>query len=114
MRISDWSSDVCSSDLSTFAQRFACLVEGFGQIIPYGFAARADIRGRYHARNNRKPLAGLIDQRIRIGADLPRVRSEERRVGNEWVRPGRSRGTPYHKTKTLQRINNYTLQPKNP
>src|SRR3546814_3366678 len=66
MRISDWSSDVCSSDLH---RRRADLVR----------TARRE-RGR--------------GQEVR--AAEPRRRSEERRVGKECVSTCRSRWSPYH------------------
>src|SRR3546814_12801396 len=100
MRISDWSSDVCSSDL------------GLGQGI-------ADFHGHRHL-----VLAELVLQEAfqllegegrRIGAQLDEglgrlaaigighadhrallARSEERRVGKECVSTCRSRWSPYH------------------
>src|SRR3546814_2719422 len=82
MRISDWSSDVCSSDLAEVLQQ-----QGGG-------AAE---------------VVGIAD---RLGEDLPREeggrrlarreglrfvpRSEERRVGKECVSTCRSRWSPYH------------------
>src|SRR3546814_8801624 len=79
MRISDWSSDVCSSDLSTMTPE-----------------------GR---RENRKQLVGLealdAQTRIPVGGHVVDAsfkaipvrsqRSEERRVGQECVSTGRSR-----------------------
>src|SRR3546814_10870342 len=73
MRISDWSSDVCSSDLR------ARLVEDDRRIsvemIPPG---------------EKRP--GAIDRNI----TEPEPRSEERRVGKECVSTCRSRWSPYH------------------
>src|SRR3546814_1776993 len=72
MRISDWSSDVCSSDLNHLDR------QPFGQM-PF-----------------------LDDDDVRIfesGAcllHLARKRSEERRVGKECVSTCRSRWSPYH------------------
>src|SRR3546814_3333270 len=79
MRISDWSSDVCSSDLTSVpaGQRFESVRAH--QIIPY--------------RNSPSAL------RSRLKADRPRRewrRSEERRVGKECVSTCRSRWSPYH------------------
>src|SRR3546814_6121248 len=74
MRISDWSSDVCSSDL-----RYAA---------PHG------ARGAEAA-----PAAGRRVGRRREGLLGPprfRMRSEERRVGKECVSTCRSRWSPYH------------------
>src|SRR3546814_9144512 len=76
MRISDWSSDVCSSDLAP--------------VVIYRRArpATATIRGRF-----RLFLLGWLDKMIgavRMG------RSEERRVGKECVSTCRSRWSPYN------------------
>src|SRR3546814_8325406 len=66
MRISDWSSDVCSSDLRTLG---------------------VDLLG--HRRVARRRHRG---QRT----DAQAQRSEERRVGKECVSTCRSRWSPYH------------------
>src|SRR3546814_12286109 len=106
MRISDWSSDVCSSDLS-------CLIlleEGNGRKIAGGapaarlvsrfphfvlIAAASDLRRRAAGRSAALPLnqaAKAFCQDQRGGAH----RSEERRVGKECVSTCRSRGSPYN------------------
>src|SRR3546814_8768177 len=73
MRISDWSSDVCSSDL----RRVVDDVRGL--MFPF------DLRG--HDR-------GVADRGLGI---IPLGdRSEERRVGKECVSTCRSRWSPYH------------------
>src|SRR3546814_19074500 len=88
MRISDWSSDVCSSDLSrglsVSINRFASLdVEETAQLLRAARVAQLSQRlGLYLA----DPLAG----------DVELLRSEERRVGNECVSTCRSRWTPSH------------------
>src|SRR3546814_16505437 len=98
MRISDWSSDVCSSDLSEGAdaggtgsgqepsQPKRVLVHSSGfRMSPY-----ADIR----------PAGGPTDNGKEI--EVPRrpwhrsPRSEERRVGKEWVRTWRFGWWPAH------------------
>src|SRR3546814_3319925 len=81
MRISDWSSDVCSSDLDLRYAVAAFDGERFVSMIDHDdleFTAIIAVDG-----------AG----RIRY-ADA--VRSEERRVGKECVSTGRSRWSPYH------------------
>src|SRR3546814_18300672 len=71
MRISDWSSDVCSSDLG-------------------GGAARATASaGCCHPAHPRNALP-------RTGVEGAAMRSEERRVGKECVSTCRSRWSPYH------------------
>src|SRR3546814_1279206 len=74
MRISDWSSDVCSSDLRR-DQRRRCAARARVRRLEQGSAPQAR-RGRGEGRR--------------------RGRSEERRAGKECVRTGRSRGSPYH------------------
>src|SRR3546814_6557034 len=76
MRISDWSSDVCSSDLPA------------ARTNP---AIRTRNAARWNALSNRRdgspwPTASF----------LPDKRSEERRVGKECVSTCRSRWSPYH------------------
>src|SRR3546814_12170674 len=98
MRISDWSSDVCSSDL---------LAEAAGRLV-----------GAQDARQLVRDLFDLIAAKLRLdavvnydlvenagdhGSWLQLVaycgisdRSEERRVGKECVSTCRSRWSPYH------------------
>src|SRR3546814_6272518 len=81
MRISDWSSDVCSSDLFGLGaggvERFAAgrLV---GQLVGGGNILAHQL------------LELILDRGIVAG------RSEERRVGKECVSTCRSRWSPYH------------------
>src|SRR3546814_20733256 len=89
MRISDWSSDVCSSDL--VAALRAAALDQFGQ------------RGVVQVLDDRRlqafaALAGVIDLDVRqaLGAV---DRSEERRVGKECVSTCRSRWSPSHSKK---------------
>src|SRR3546814_7275578 len=74
MRISDWSSDVCSSDLRR-PHRHGDQAHGHSS----NDALRADPHGRDRDLQNR-----------------PLDRSEERRVGTECVSTCRSRWSPYH------------------
>src|SRR3546814_8631576 len=85
MRISDWSSDVCSSDLgSPSAHR-----SGSGHEVAAQACEAAADRGIDAQR------ACLQDQPAdEVGVDG--TRSEERRVGKECVRTCRSRWSPYH------------------
>src|SRR3546814_17784283 len=105
-RISDWSSDVCSSDLIVDDD------DGAG-------AGRRDADGRVHRRGVDAAVEGgdLVapDQRregIAAGVQLvaPAVeRTEERRVGTECVSTCRSRWSPCHskKNKTISTIDTY-------
>src|SRR3546814_11798350 len=79
MRISDWSSDVCSSDLDeTHRHR----------------------PGRQAATHHPRRADHVLDrQRHREVLRGAAGRSEERRVGKECVRTCRSRWSPYHSKK---------------
>src|SRR3546814_1158565 len=86
MRISDWSSDVCSSDLPRHDHQVDVVgAEDLDQLLAVGGPV--------------EPLApdGAFDQ---LGGDavvFPDLqRSEERRVGKECVSTCRSRWSPYH------------------
>src|SRR3546814_11991075 len=83
MRISDWSSDVCSSDLG-LAAGVVVAVAGF-------FSIRMQMWGM-GTFGMLVAAAGSI-----IAALL--FRSEERRVGKECVSTCRSRWSPYHQKK---------------
>src|SRR3546814_5624035 len=92
MRISDWSSDVCSSDLRTFP-------DGAGHRLPLLFrVSRTDdhlVRRLVAARLG--AFGRLAPRRDRVtAARCPAFRSEERRVGKECVSTCRSRWSPYH------------------
>src|SRR3546814_17737134 len=107
MRISDWSSDVCSSDLA---------------IDPNAAKRQARIEASIRANNSFASVAEeLIEKKTREGLAEPTLakmrwfvkllggdfgkRSEERRVGKECVSTCRSRWSPYHsKKKNRQRI----------
>src|SRR3546814_3717249 len=84
MRISDWSSDVCSSDLQQVPMddRFR------------GYAQRMGLdMARFDAAYNDPRTLDRIKVDVQDGQDL---RSEERRVGKECVSTCRSRWSPYH------------------
>src|SRR3546814_14179307 len=98
MRISDWSSDVCSSDL------YACACHTLN-------LALKDVFEPSNARLNAMPngstksaityFNSLIVQAKALtvlSLSQPSHRSEERRVGKECVSPCRSRWSPTHET----------------
>src|SRR3546814_5966417 len=89
MRISDWSSDVCSSDLE-LGHRVAIL---------HGFRCRDDSLGTA-ARAVRRDQDSEIKARPAPEGGAGRrdvaARSEERRVGQECVSTCRSRCSPSH------------------
>src|SRR3546814_14940717 len=102
MRISDWSSDVCSSDLDALVslleidaiKAIADQVGGLQRQF-HDIAWRLlDAQGA-EAALGETPAIAVLD-------DLP-VRSEERRVGNECVSTCRSRWSPYHEKKKTKK-----------
>src|SRR3546814_7800637 len=88
MRISDWSSDVCSSDLDRRAeeemQSWKENAAQCGSLRSSGLVARA--RRAFPSR--------CFTQAARSAGKA--ARSEERRVGKECVSTCRSRWSPYH------------------
>src|SRR3546814_16902968 len=104
MRISDWSSDVCSSDLVQDEQ-----VVFVGMALPVQMRRCFRIAGEDQARPVDAMAGGFAAQvgaGLRRGFQQPqhtaRARSEERRVGKECVSTCRSRWSPYHsKKKTI-------------
>src|SRR3546814_4246739 len=89
MRISDWSSDVCSSDLEL--QRGEARVEAAG-CRQLAVAAALD----QAALVDHQDAVGLQHGGEAVGDDQRRARSEERRVGKECVSTCRSRWSPDH------------------
>src|SRR3546814_12095912 len=85
MRISDWSSDVCSSDLTVATVPRRLIAEAIDMIV--------FIAGR--------GLARRIETIARVAGVDPDggYRSEERRVGKECVGTCRSRWWPYQSKK---------------
>src|SRR3546814_13265651 len=109
MRISDWSSDVCSSDLGHLggdrAQRADKLAgEQVGEALGIHGAAAEGGGGRGDRlrllRHADEELGLDVDSHAVAGDDRllapARHRSEERRVGKECVSTCRSRLSPYH------------------
>src|SRR3546814_16528298 len=92
MRISDWSSDVCSSDL-VFGLVATILGVVIGGILVgrYGVIKALLVCGVLQMGSNL-----MFAVQAAAGADLTLLRSEERRVGKECVSTCRSRWTPYH------------------
>src|SRR3546814_7501442 len=82
MRISDWSSDVCSSDLSISTTRVYWAATLLPDDRSNSFGPRASKRAKRQKPPNSKSRTGR--------------RSEERRVGKECVSTCRSRWSPYH------------------
>src|SRR3546814_11064729 len=98
MRISDWSSDVCSSDL--------------GRLLVNGVALQADVSGAllwperrlavvadlHFEKSTAFAARGRLLPPYDTAASLDKLedRSEERRVGKACVRTSRSRGALRH------------------
>src|SRR3546814_14306158 len=100
MRISDWSSDVCSSDLSELAaaeDRAALLRERLGASrvgLVHGRMKgpeKDNVMARFQAGEIGVLVATTV---IEVGVDVP-ARSEERRVGKECVSTCKSRWAAY-------------------
>src|SRR3546814_14971075 len=102
MRISDWSSDVCSSDLPEIAPTPPDLSGRVGRLCDRRLDRRAAGAGltcpaakkKAAFREGRPPLFGSVI--APKGCDLLRFSSEERRVGKECVSTCRSRWSPLH------------------
>src|SRR3546814_14074582 len=130
MRISDWSSDVCSSDLMSVLpdtlgpydmQVVVINYEAFatpGKKLESGRRSKAS--GRFKTRKtlldwaslgstrrNDRNVAMILDESPKLKspsgkASMKIVRSDERRVGNECVSTCRSRWLPEHKKQKKQ------------
>src|SRR3546814_12390061 len=111
MRISDWSSDVCSSDLSDDTGFAWQLGGGLGFLVndrmtvslDYRYAGTSD--PEYKTSDGGKLESEYQSHNVGLGLryafgdsakDSDGDRSEERRVGKGCVSTGRSRWSPYH------------------
>src|SRR3546814_20523538 len=98
MRISDWSSDVCSSDLPVaFSGTLVTAGQGTGVVVATG--ARTELGRITQLLGTVKTLTTPLLRRMNTfakGLTGAILRSEERRVGTECVSRCRSRGSPYH------------------
>src|SRR3546814_18514174 len=98
MRISDWSSDVCSSDLRYFTEMLERPETAFLGL--RGLLVQAQREGDIpraielaERANRQRPGTRWVLETL---FDLQTRRSEERRVGQECVSTCRSRGAPDH------------------
>src|SRR3546814_15614876 len=104
MRISDWSSDVCSSDLAARQRKTGQLKKtaaskraALPRQIEYTKAFHKDWErlsrsGRYEMNRLKEAMLLLVANDAPLGPE----RSEERRVGKECVSTCRSRWSPDH------------------
>src|SRR3546814_21012129 len=104
MRISDWSSDVCSSDLNVRLPPHAC--QSFrrcwfarNQALPLPRVGTLPVLPSGFPEYRARIIARIGGMRVRRGQGALLDRSEERRVGKECVSTCRSRWSPYHKKK---------------
>src|SRR3546814_8995734 len=86
VRISDWSSDVCSSDLPPVLEQQDVIRRRQRLGLVVGDQDGADLQVQDQ----------LADPVPRLLAQMRVQRSEERRVGKECVSTCRSRWSPYH------------------
>src|SRR3546814_11266938 len=98
MRISDWSSDVCSSDLNgrviastTGEMSFTAVPDYDGDDM---FIGTSDVLLTFTQAGEDRAESSYEEQ-VRVSAQV-HCRSEERRVGKECVSTCRSRWSPYH------------------
>src|SRR3546814_12019618 len=98
MRISDWSSDVCSSDLAGDVPGNLLVAEQLPALVA---KRRVADPGGAAAHQHDRLVAGALQQAEQHdrnqAADMERIRrrSAERRVGKECVSTCRSRGWAY-------------------
>src|SRR3546814_19517085 len=97
MRISDWSSDVCSSDLHEFVGQLLMMIKyRLAEILlvpKIGLLIR--VMGAT-ASERFVPITGRVEEIRGLTTRDAMTRSEERRVGKECVSTCRSRWSPYH------------------
>src|SRR3546814_12838984 len=99
MRISDWSSDVCSSDLKdnrlqTEQKQEDARSKAMKEELEW---VRKNPKGRQAKSKARiKAFEELSSQEYQKRSETKELRSEERRVGKECVSTCRSRWSPYH------------------
>src|SRR3546814_6882252 len=96
--ISDWSSDVCSSDLSVLLETLCFLSEWF-RCVQVEDSVRPELDGLLTGRRRRESLV-CVPKSCYVGPvgtseGAPRRGTEERRVGKECGNKCRSRWGPY-------------------
>src|SRR3546814_17247433 len=106
MRISDWSSDVCSSDLNQglvdFSPDDAELAAAIAHELAHNILrhrARLDAAGVDRGLAKQFGRNARMFKQTEIEADRPSVRSDELRVGKEGVSTCKYRWARYHEKK---------------
>src|SRR3546814_16112365 len=109
MRISDWSSDVCSSDLFAVNFLMASLATSTfsGVVVENSYVASQHFNRWLDEAAQEKALGWKVDVQRRTDGRLALAltgvpRSEERRAGKECVSPDRSRWSTYNRKKKKQ------------
>src|SRR3546814_18797378 len=106
MRISDWSSDVCSSDLKPVAPGETGILHVAGSPLFSSYFRDPALTASAFV------VIPGIDAQLFNSHDQVRLheggaRSDERRVGKECVSTCRSRWSPYHEKKNTTRSGTY-------
>src|SRR3546814_15773197 len=104
MRISDWSSDVCSSDLDwdlppalhRLRRRLGTGDEADRRFVRVLSAVLTDGLELVEAATREALATGTASDELILNILSRHSRSEERRVGKECVSTCRSRWSPYH------------------
>src|SRR3546814_13609929 len=99
MRISDWSSDVCSSDLQEATGGRSQANLHFSMSQRQAFGPHCDVHEVFAVHCNGEKVWNLYENREAAPVNHPSFqfgRSEERRVGKECVRTCKSRWSPFH------------------
>src|SRR3546814_12338741 len=103
MRMSDWSSDVCSSDLMT-PQGFRRMQEELRRLARVERPKVVEVVSWAAGNGDRSENGDYLYGKKR----LREIRSEERRVGKECVSTCRYRGSPHHSHKKLTQSPSHT------
>src|SRR3546814_5923624 len=96
MRISDWSSDVCSSDLTIVADIKKFASAGKKTAVVSTINGDANVPFYKELANQGIKASDIPVVAFSVGEEELAGRSEERRVGKECVSTGRSRWSTYH------------------
>src|SRR3546814_16394791 len=106
MRISDWSSDVCSSDLrrlgssADWSREYFTMDDNLSRGVVETFVHLYEQGLIYRGKRlvNWDPVLGTAVSDLEVVSEEEDgfMRSEERRVGKECVSTCRSRWSPYH------------------